>query len=137
MEKQNTINLIKVLDNNKHNNILLMGITGRDFEDAVIIPATIPSQKLGIGIDDNGQYVYPNWLKEIQDKLSSENILIIIDGLDKISQDEQEKFYGMLKYKGINGYKFPANSQIVCTSKSTDQSKISERILGLNIIYNV
>lgn len=136
MEKQNMIKLIKVLDNNKHNNILIMGITGENFEDAVIIPATIPSQKLGIGIDNKGEYVYPSWLREIEEKKSSENILIIIDELDKVSKDEQEKFYGMLKYKGINGYTFPANSQIVCTSRSTDQSKISERILGLNIIYN-
>jgi len=137
MEKKNTIKLIKILDNNKKNNILLMGTTATNFEDAVIIPATIPSQKLGIGIDDHGEYVYPSWLKEIEEKKTNEQILIIIDGLDKVSKDEQEKFYGILKYKGINGYSFPVQSQIVCTSKSTDQSKISDRILGLNIIYNV
>ena len=137
MEKKNTIKLIKVLDNNKRNNILLMGATATIFEDAVIIPATIPSQKLGIGIDAHGEYVYPAWLKEIEEKKSNDRLLIIIDGLDKVSKDEQEKFYGILKYKGINGYSFPSQSQLICTSKSTDQNKISDRILRLNIIYNV
>ena len=137
MENGNTTKLIQILENNKKNNILLMGMNASKFEDAIIIPSTIPSEKLGIGIDDNGNYIYPSWLKEIKEKEGSDKILLIIDALDKVDTNEQEKFYGLLKHKKINGYTMPENLQIVCTSKTKDKSKISERILSLNIIYIV
>ena len=38
--------LIKVLDDNKNSNILLVGISGKIFENAIIIPATIMWQEL-------------------------------------------------------------------------------------------
>lgn len=136
MEKGNIAKLIQVLENNKKNNVLLMGTSGSKFEDAIIIPATIPSEKLGIGIDDNGNYIYPSWVKELKEKKETK-CMLIIDGLDKISTSDQDKFYGLLKYKKINGYTLPSNCQIVCTSKSKDKAKINERILGLNIIYIV
>ena len=125
MENGNTTKLFTILESNKKNNILIMGMNGSLFSDAVIIPSTLPSEKLGIGISDSGNYIYPNWIKEIESKKSAENILIIIDSLDKVSTDEQNKFYGLLKYKGINGYKLPENSQLICTSKSKDKSKIN------------
>lgn len=136
MKNGNVAKLIQVLENNKKNNILLMGMSGSKFEDAIIIPSTIPSEKLGIGIDDNGNYIYPSWTKEIEEKKDNP-CLLIIDGLDKIYTSEQEKFYGLLKYKKINGYTLPSTCQIICTSKSKDKTKISERLLGLNIIYIV
>lgn len=135
MENGKTTKLITILENNKKNNILIMGMSGSKFSDAVIIPSTLPSEKLGIGISDSGEYIYPNWTKEIEEKKLEDSILLIIEGLDKINTTEQEKFYGILKHKAINGYKLPDNCQIICTSKSKDKSKINERILGLNIIH--
>ena len=135
MKNGNTTKLISIIENNKKNNILIMGMSGSKFIDAVIIPSTLPSEKLGIGISDNGEYIYPNWTKELEEKKCSEQTLLIIDGLDKISTTEQEKFYGLLKHKKINGYNFPENCHIICTSKSKDKSKINEKILGLCIIY--
>ena len=134
MEKKSIIEIIKILDNNQKNNIIIMGGDASTFEDAIVIPASIPSSNLGIGINDHGQYLYPNWYRKLLDMNGKENIYLIIENIDEISTDEQSKFFGMLKYKQINGGAFPANTQIILTTKDIDRSKINNNILSLSLI---
>ena len=66
---------------------------------------------------------------------SQKRVFLCITGLDEISKDEQEKFCGMLKNKGINGYKFPENAQILIPVKNL--KNVSKKISDLCIIYKV
>ena len=134
MENKSIIELIKILDNNQKNNIILIGTDAGIFDDAVIIPANIASSNLGIGINDRGQYLYPTWYRKLLDMDDKENIYLIIENIDTISTDEQNKFFGMLKYKQINGGAFPNNTQIILTTKGKDRSKINTNILSLSLI---
>ena len=61
----------------------------------------------------------------------------MITGLDEIDVDEQEKFYGMIKYNGVNGYKFPTGTQIIIPIKKGNLSKINERIVSLCLNFDV
>ena len=127
------LKLNKILSNNKSWPIILEGLDATLIKDAVIIKADINSQDLGIKIDGNG-YVYPNFINELE---NSENKILIIDKLDEISKEEQEKFYGLIKYKGINGYKFPKETQIIITTKINGLNKISQNILNLTLNFKL
>lgn len=131
MDNNLKLKLNKILSNNKSWPIILEGLDAKLIKDAVIINADINSQDLGIKIDDNG-YVYPAFITELE---NSKNKILVIDKLDEISVEEQEKFYGLIKYKGINGYKFPKETQIIITTKTNGLSKISEDIVNLTLNF--
>lgn len=123
----------------KQNNMPLIveGVSSVNFPTAVVVPATINSAELGVipteyGID------YPLWLQEIIKKSKkSKNVLLAIDGLENISFEEQEKFYGIIKYNGVNGLKFPENTQIVIPVNKPIETTISKKIRSLCINYKV
>lgn len=133
MDNNLKLKLNKILSNNKSWPIILQGLDAKLIKDAVIINADISSQDLGIKIDDNG-YVYPNFISKLE---NSKNKILVIDKLDEISTEEQEKFYGLIKYKGINGYKFPKETQIIITTKTNGLNKISKDILGLTLNFKL
>ena len=133
--KRHVTELIKVLDKNKTNNILILGADNNIFDSAIIIPSKIPSECLGISIDDHGELIYPQWLQEIIANNKKESILLVISNIDDINIEDQNKFYGILKYRGVNGYSFPQQTQIVVTSKNLTSDKISPKLLSLMITY--
>jgi len=135
MSKINSVKLLKILKDNKDWPIIIEGVSVIDFSNSIVIPANIPSSQLGVIPSENG-YKYPSWLMElIINSKKNNNIQICIRGLDEISQDEQQKFYGLIKYKGINGYKFPEGAQIIIPVNNLE--KISKRILSLSLVYKM
>lgn len=127
------INLI--LQNNNSWPIILQGVESSLFKNAVIINSLIPSSKLGINIDDNGNYIYPDFCLKLMQKENNKNIILLIKNLDEISKLDQEKFYGIIKNKAINGYNFPTQTQIILTCN--DYKKISKKISSLCINYKL
>lgn len=127
--------LVKILKDNTKWPLIIEGVTSKNFPTSIVIPAITPSSELGIVASDTG-LKYPSWAMEIMIKSKkSKKVIVCIDGLDKISLEEQEKFYGMIKYKGVNGFKFPEGTQIIITTKNA--TKISKRISSLALSFNV
>ena len=127
--------LISVIKNNQSWALLIEGNVALNFENTVNLIATIPSGELGVMASENGN-IYPEFAKNI-DKCSKgqKRVFLCITGLDEISKDDQDKFCGMLKNKGINGYKFPENTQILIPVKNLEN--VSKKISDLCIIYKV
>lgn len=129
MKKEMKEKLLQILNANPKWPIIIEGVEIANIPYDVVIPASIPSRNLGIIPTEKG-LVCPTWVKEITRLSQKQNpIILCIDGLDSILIQDQEKFYGLLKYKAINGYKFPQKTQIVITA--TNVANISEKILGL------
>lgn len=127
--------LVKILKDNTKWPLIIEGVSSANFPTSVVIPATTPSSELGIIPSETGLKL-PSWAMEILLKAKkSKKIIVCIGELDEISQEEQEKFYGMIKYKGVNGFKFPEGTQIIITVKNT--KKISKRISSLALSFKV
>jgi len=136
--KQETIEkLNKILKDNVKWPLVIEGVTASNFPKAIVIPAIISPSELGIIPSDTG-LKYPSWVMQlmISAKKSTRNILVI-DGLDRIIENEQNKFWGMLSSKGINGYKFPNETQIIIPISNGSKDKISQRILSLALYFKV
>lgn len=127
--------LISVLKSNTKWPIIIEGITSSYFKDATIIPADIPSSDLGVVPTENG-IKYPAWAMELilKSKKTSHRVLCI-DKIDSIPDKDQEKFYGLIKVGGINGFKFPDGTQIIITA--SDMNKVSPKLSALTLIYKV
>lgn len=126
------LKLNDILNNNSQWPLIIEGGSSNDFPSPVIIPATTPSSELGLIPSEHG-LKYPFWAMEIKLKAQkSKKIIVCIDNLDAIPLEEQEKFYGMIKYKGVNGFKFPENAQIIITVSNAN--KISKRLANLCLI---
>ena len=126
-------NLNLVLNNNKKWPLLLKNVDATEIANSVIIEADISNAELAVLVDEKGQTT-PNWLKQLQVKSKLENnTVLIISNIDSVAEEEQNKFYGLLKYKALNGIELPLNSQIVLTC--TSEEKISKKIKDLCIIF--
>ena len=126
-------NLKEVLENNKKWPILLVNVNTEEIINSFVINADISNEELAVLVDDKGQTT-PNWLKQLQVKSKLENnTVLIISNIDSVAEEEQNKFYGLLKYKALNGIELPLNSQIVLTC--TSEEKISKKIKDLCIIF--
>lgn len=136
MKIQDRKKIAKILKDNERWPVIIQGISAKIFKNAIIIPADIPSSELGTKIDDKGNIIFPNWLEKLkQMEKMDKAIIVCIDGLDKIDPDEQQKFYGMLKYNGINGYKFSNATRIVIAT--FDSAKISKGLADLALFVKV
>lgn len=125
----------QVLKNNTDWALIVEGITAKDVNSAIVIPATIPTEVLGITISENG-IKYPEWLTKLKIVASSlKNAYLVIENIDSVSAEEQEKFYGLIKYKAVNGVKLPTNTQIILTAKNANN--ISKKISSLAILHKV
>lgn len=125
--------ITKFLNDNRNWPIIIEGLI--EIPNSITINADMPSCELCI-TPDLGGLVYPEWINLIINKSkSSEKIILLIKGLDEVNSEEQEKFYGMIKYKSINGFKFPQNLQIVMMVK--DAKKVSQKISKLALIFKV
>lgn len=126
--------LSKFLKDNQKWPIVLVGIDGGVFSQSVVVPATISTTQLGMYTDDNGT-LCPEWAVDLKKKSQNDKrVILCIDNLDSVDFEEQEKFCSLLKHKGINGFEFPKNIQIVLTAKSNN---ISEKIKALTILYEI
>lgn len=122
--------LDEVLKNNTKWPLIVAGADSAYFASAVVLSARTPSGALGVVTDTR-----PDWIVALEAKAQTGKAVLCIDGLDQIDADEQEKFVGLLKYKGVNGYTLPDNAQIVMTVADVD--KVSPRLVALSLVYRV
>lgn len=118
--------ILEILNNNRTWPIIITGMDAKNFPTSVVLSASCPSENL------SGENA--TWLKEIFEKSKNPKpFLLVINKIDSTSEEEQQKFYEILKYKSTNGIKFPNNMQIVITAD--DIEKISTPIKSLCLIY--
>ena len=123
---KNNSKINQIFDYAKISPVLAVGFPVEIFEGALIFNATIDSKELAVLNTQNG-LKYPDWYVAIA-KRKGLRQLIIAD-VDKISKEEQEKFYEMLKYKQISGVDLPKNTEIIVLAKNL--KNVSETILRL------
>ena len=109
--------------------VLAVGLTANLFENSTVIEASIPSKSLGIVNTATGLKT-PTWLYGIMKGKSSHQI--VIEGIDSIDKESQEKFYELLKYKAISDVELPKDCTIIVTAK--DLKNVSETILRLCLL---
>lgn len=129
--------LNELLKNNKSWPVIIEGgVKKEDFLSATVLPATVPSASLGV-INDIGGLKMPDWVKSVEARKNAKANLLLIEGLDTISEDEQLKFKGILDGKSLNGFKLPENMQIAILINDGNRAKINREILSLSLYYKV
>ena len=108
--------------------ILVDFISGKDLNNAVVLPADIDLKELN-GHYDGTDFMPPKWLNEILSTNASK--ILIIDKIDTISQEEQLKFCELLKYRKISTFELPESCVIIVTANEIKKDKINEEILSL------
>ena len=129
--------LNELLKNNKSWPVIIEGgVKKEDFLSATVLPATVPSASLGV-INDIGGLKMPDWVKSVEARKNAKANLLLMEGLDTISEDEQLKFKGILDGKSLNGFKLPKNMQIAILINDGNRAKINREILSLSLYYKV
>ena len=102
--------------------LLVVGAKASDFAEYPKIEADISVQYLIKHV-------------EVLEKKKASKAFLIIDGLDKVSESEQEKFIPLLKDRQIMTSKLPASVQIVMPVADTDavSNKIKSLIFELKV----
>ena len=129
--------LMEVMKNNGKWPLILEGAKAEMLKGAVVLPANTSTENLGI-LPAEKDYVVPTWLKQLSQKSKRlKRVFLVIDGLENINGQDQEKFYGLFKYKGVNGYNLPDNVQILIPIKLGEVDKINDKLQALSITYKV
>lgn len=112
--------------------LLVAGLRADDFLHAVVIPSTIAESELGVLPEING-YKYPKWLMSVLIKArEGKAITLCINGIDELPCEQQAKFYGILQYKSLNGFKLPAQTQIIVTAQNL--TKVAPQIKSMCLL---
>lgn len=119
-------NIKKIIALAKIAPVLVTNFLAEDFGKSTLIKSTVPSKNLGIVTTEKGVKI-PKWLSGIIK--GTESPQIVIENIDEISKENQEKFYELLKYKTISGIDLPKNCYFIVTA--TDLNNVSKTILSL------
>lgn len=110
--------------------ILLEGISTEIFNNAVIIKAECDVSLLN-GHYEGINFVAPEWYNNILEKSKNTNSLLVINGLNNISEEEQLKFLELFKYKKVSTFDLPKNCVIVVTCSNLEEKPIAKDIYSL------
>lgn len=97
--------------------ILIENIPSDVFGDSMILlPADLDMSLLN-GHYEGVHFVPPTWYQELEQKDLNQPSFLVIDGLSKISQEDQMKFMEILKYRKVGVFELPKNCVVVITSE--------------------
>jgi 50S ribosomal subunit-associated GTPase HflX len=108
--------------------ILVDFISGKDINDAVVLPANVDVKELN-GHYNGADFMPPKWLNEILSTDASK--ILVIDKIDAIAKEEQLKFCELLEYRKISTFELPKNCVIIVTATEVNKDKINEEIFSL------
>ena len=118
--------LSKVLSDNTKNPLIIVSDEDIVLENTITINATISERDL---------HIESMWHKKIMLRHSNKHLFLVINGLDNIEAEEQDKFIHLLKDRRSGTFKLPDYVQIVIPVK--DKEKVSKQIKSLSLLWEV
>ena len=118
--------LSKVLSDNTKNPLIIVSDEDIALENTITINATINERDL---------HIESMWQKKIMLRHSNKHLFLVINGLDNIEAEEQDKFSHLLKDRRSGTFKLPDYVQIVIPVK--DKEKVSKQIKSLSLLWEV
>ena len=118
--------LSKVLSDNAKNPLIIVSDEDIVLENTITINATISERDL---------HIESMWHKKIMLRHSNKHLFLVINGLDNIEAEEQDKFSHLLKDRRSGTFKLPDYVQIVIPVK--DKEKVSKQIKSLSLLWEV
>lgn len=110
--------------------LLVKDISSNLFSNSVVLKSTIDKSELN-GHYENVEFCPPIWYKELLEKNKSGYVILVIENINEISIDEQNKFIEILKYNKISTFELPKNCLIIVTCSDLNNKKISEEVYSL------
>ena len=105
----------------------LEGFAPEDFSSATKVLATAPKTEFAVFMGSNGA-VYPNWYKAVMAKKQDKINLLVFDRVDKLTEEEQERFLEIVKYRTVSNVKLPKNCVVILTTSKSNNGKINEKL---------
>lgn len=131
MQKKNHLKLNRLLSDNRTVPLILAGLTADTFENGIRLPADTDEGALHLS-----NMFMPPWMKAVE-KVASQTgkavCYLVIDGLDTVSQVEQEKFLPLLKDRRAGLFKLPSNIQIVMPVQNA--MSVSQKIKAVSLSW--
>ena len=110
--------------------LLVVGVPSNLFSNSVILKSNIDKSELN-GHYENVEFCPPTWYKELLEKSKSGHVILVIENINDISIEEQNKFIEILKYKKVSTFELPKNCLIIVTCSNLNNKKISEEVYSL------
>ena len=110
--------------------LLVEDIPSNSFSNSVVLKSNIDKSELN-GHYENVEFCPPTWYKELLEKSKSEHVILVIENINDISLEEQNKFIEILKYNKISTFELPKNCLIIVTCSDLNNKKISEEVYSL------
>ncbi|MDR0850561.1 MAG: tail fiber assembly protein [Christensenellaceae bacterium] len=104
----------------------LEGFDSKQFKNSVVVEANAPKTEFAVFMGRNGA-VFPSWYNAVLEKKNEQVNLLVFEDIDRLSEEEQERFLEIVKYRTISNAKLPDNCCIILTSSSTGR-KINPKL---------
>ena len=113
--------------------LLIENIPTDIFNNSVIIDANIDDSELNGHYEDD-KFCPPPWYNELIKKSSDYYAVLIINNINSVDINKQNRFIEILKYNKVSTFNLPKNSLVVVTCNNLDKNKISEEVYSL-LVY--
>lgn len=110
--------------------LLVQNIPSNSFKNSVVIKGNIDRSELN-GHYENIDFCPPAWYKELLDKSKINTTVLVIENINEIKLEEQNKFIEILKYKKISTFELPKNCLVIVTCSDLSTNKINEEVYSL------
>ena len=107
--------------------ILIDFLDSKYIPNCILLPSNINIKDLD-GHYKNEDYLPPEWYSKL---LSENKNVIVIDNIDSIHIEEQDKFLELIKYRKISTFDLPNDVVIIITAKKINKDTISKNIYEL------
>ncbi|MBD9098076.1 hypothetical protein EGP98_00510 [bacterium] len=110
--------------------LLIENIPSDLFSNSVVLKSNIDKSELN-GHYEDIEFCPPTWYKELLEKSKLDYVILVIENINDISIEEQNKFIEILKYNKISTFTLPKNCLIIVTCSNLNNKKISEEVYSL------
>ena len=110
--------------------LLIENIPSDLFSNSVVLKSNIDKSELN-GHYEDIEFCPPTWYKELLEKSKLDYVILVIENINDISVEEQNKFIEILKYNKISTFTLPKNCLIIVTCSDLNNKKISEEVYSL------
>lgn len=126
----NKVEMIENYINSGISPILIENISSSIFKNAVCLEADSDVSLLN-GHYEDINFVAPKWYDELLKNSKNAHSLLLINDINKVSQEEQLKFLELFKYKKVGVFDLPDNCIIIATASNLSENPIAEEIYSL------